>query len=146
MWKLLTAPSFKPTVVLIFCFSPLGLYPRLYPELSQYMGLSLNEEEVQRNLAVAAAAQPQGVGTSHAYSKKESVKTKCISSILESRILFALSSIVDWEVNYFVAVPISVCSETEHSISNAGRGWRRLGVVAYFCVVFLKYHFIQTDI
>ncbi|XP_062357912.1 syntenin-1 isoform X3 [Cinclus cinclus] len=37
-----------------------GLYPRLYPELSQYMGLSLNEEEVQRNLAVAAA-QPQGL-------------------------------------------------------------------------------------
>ncbi|KFV49461.1 syntenin-1 [Gavia stellata] len=37
-----------------------GLYPRLYPELSQYMGLSLNEEEVQRNLPVAAAAQPQG--------------------------------------------------------------------------------------
>uniref|UniRef100_A0A8V0XER1 Syndecan binding protein n=1 Tax=Gallus gallus TaxID=9031 RepID=A0A8V0XER1_CHICK len=34
-----------------------GLYPRLYPELSQYMGLSLNEEEVQRNLPVA---QPQG--------------------------------------------------------------------------------------
>ncbi|NXS47604.1 SDCB1 protein, partial [Balaeniceps rex] len=37
------------------------LYPRLYPELSQYMGLSLNEEEVQRNLPVAAAAQPQGL-------------------------------------------------------------------------------------
>nr|XP_009913770.1 PREDICTED: syntenin-1-like [Haliaeetus albicilla] len=37
-----------------------GLYPRLYPELSQYMGLSLNDEEVQRNLPVAAAAQPQG--------------------------------------------------------------------------------------
>lgn len=37
-----------------------GLYPRLYPELSQYMGLSLNEEEVQRNLAVTGAAQPQG--------------------------------------------------------------------------------------
>lgn len=41
-----------------------GLYPRLYPELSQYMGLSLNEEEVQRNLPVAAAGQPQGVGIS----------------------------------------------------------------------------------
>ncbi|NXI34790.1 SDCB1 protein, partial [Galbula dea] len=37
-----------------------GLYPRLYPELSQYMGLSLSQEEVQRNLPVAAAAQPQG--------------------------------------------------------------------------------------
>uniref|UniRef100_A0A8B9PXW9 Syndecan binding protein n=1 Tax=Apteryx owenii TaxID=8824 RepID=A0A8B9PXW9_APTOW len=36
------------------------LYPRLYPELSQYMGLSLNEEEVQRNLPVATTAQLQG--------------------------------------------------------------------------------------
>ncbi|XP_074002495.1 syntenin-1 isoform X4 [Numenius arquata] len=38
-----------------------GLYPRLYPELSQYMGLSLSEEEVQRNLPGAATAQPQGL-------------------------------------------------------------------------------------
>lgn len=31
-----------------------GLYPRLYPELSQYMGLSLNEEEIQKNMAMVA--------------------------------------------------------------------------------------------
>ncbi|XP_019383235.1 PREDICTED: syntenin-1 isoform X1 [Gavialis gangeticus] len=37
-----------------------SLYPRLYPELSQYMGLSLNEEEMQRNLQVTAAPQSQG--------------------------------------------------------------------------------------
>ncbi|XP_078072333.1 syntenin-1-like [Mustelus asterias] len=30
------------------------LYPRLYPELSQYMGLSLNEEEIQKNMAMVA--------------------------------------------------------------------------------------------
>jgi len=57
-----------------FCFSSVGLYPKLYPELSQYMGLSLNEEEVQRNLAVAAAAQPQGVGTSQARFRKQKYK------------------------------------------------------------------------
>ncbi|XP_044279675.1 syntenin-1 [Varanus komodoensis] len=38
-----------------------NLYPKLYPELSQYMGLSLNEEEIQRNLAVVPAAYSQGV-------------------------------------------------------------------------------------
>lgn len=72
--KAVTACSVKPTIVLtcfLSCFSPIGLYPRLYPELSQYMGLSLNEEEVQRNLAVAAAAQPQGVGTSQACFRKQ---------------------------------------------------------------------------
>lgn len=76
--KAVMACSIKPTIVLmgLFCFSPIGLYPRLYPELSQYMGLSLNDEEVQRNLPVAAAAQPQGVGTSQACFRKKSVKTK----------------------------------------------------------------------
>ncbi|XP_072427692.1 syntenin-1-like [Chiloscyllium punctatum] len=34
-----------------------GLYPRLYPELSDYMGLSLNEEEIQRNMAAVAVPQ-----------------------------------------------------------------------------------------
>ncbi|MBN3283779.1 SDCB1 protein, partial [Polyodon spathula] len=29
-----------------------GLYPKLYPELSQFMGLNLNEEEIQHNLSV----------------------------------------------------------------------------------------------
>ncbi|GCC42319.1 hypothetical protein chiPu_0026017, partial [Chiloscyllium punctatum] len=33
------------------------LYPRLYPELSDYMGLSLNEEEIQRNMAAVAVPQ-----------------------------------------------------------------------------------------
>ncbi|XP_030409003.1 syntenin-1 isoform X1 [Gopherus evgoodei] len=37
-----------------------SLYPRLYPELSEYMGLSLNEEEVQKNLPVVADTQSQG--------------------------------------------------------------------------------------
>ncbi|XP_038246250.1 syntenin-1 isoform X1 [Dermochelys coriacea] len=37
-----------------------SLYPRLYPELAQYMGLSLNEEEVQRNLLMVADIQSQG--------------------------------------------------------------------------------------
>ncbi|ETE67336.1 Syntenin-1 [Ophiophagus hannah] len=31
------------------------LYPKLYPELSQYMGISLNDEEIQRNLTVVPA-------------------------------------------------------------------------------------------
>ncbi|KAJ7320055.1 hypothetical protein JRQ81_019566, partial [Phrynocephalus forsythii] len=30
-----------------------------YPELSQYMGLSLNEEEIQRNMAMVSAADSQ---------------------------------------------------------------------------------------
>ncbi|XP_020386790.1 syntenin-1 [Rhincodon typus] len=34
-----------------------GLYPRLYPELSEYMGLSLNEEEIQMNMATVAVPQ-----------------------------------------------------------------------------------------
>ncbi|XP_024061504.1 syntenin-1 isoform X1 [Terrapene carolina triunguis] len=37
-----------------------SLYPRLYPELSEYMGLSLNEEEVQKNLPLVADTQSQG--------------------------------------------------------------------------------------
>lgn len=75
--KVVTACSVKPTVVLtfvLFCFPSIGLYPRLYPELSQYMGLSLSEEEVQRNFPVAAAAQPQGVGTSEACFRKQKYK------------------------------------------------------------------------
>ncbi|XP_074843262.1 syntenin-1 isoform X2 [Carettochelys insculpta] len=40
-----------------------SLYPRLYPELSQYMGLSLNEEEIQRNLPMVADIQSQGLVT-----------------------------------------------------------------------------------
>ncbi|XP_059837546.1 syntenin-1-like [Hypanus sabinus] len=43
-----------------------ALYPRLYPELSQYMGLNLNDEEIQRNMSLVAAsdqtvARPSGV-------------------------------------------------------------------------------------
>ncbi|KAL8182101.1 UNVERIFIED_CONTAM: hypothetical protein K2H54_043905 [Gekko kuhli] len=38
-----------------------SLYPRLYPELSQYMGLSLSEEEIHRNLSVVPAADSQGL-------------------------------------------------------------------------------------
>uniref|UniRef100_A0A2I2YBE3 Syndecan binding protein n=1 Tax=Gorilla gorilla gorilla TaxID=9595 RepID=A0A2I2YBE3_GORGO len=37
-----------------------NLYPRLYPELSQYMGLSLNEEEIRANVAVVSGASLQG--------------------------------------------------------------------------------------
>ncbi|XP_030070620.1 syntenin-1 isoform X2 [Microcaecilia unicolor] len=37
-----------------------GLYPRLYPELSEYMGLSLNEEEIQKSLSVVPATHYQG--------------------------------------------------------------------------------------
>nr|XP_033789370.1 syntenin-1 isoform X4 [Geotrypetes seraphini] len=32
-------------------------YPRLYPELTEYMGLSINEEEMQKNLTVVSATQ-----------------------------------------------------------------------------------------
>ena len=39
----------------------LDLYPKLYPELSQYMGLSLNEEEVRANMALVPGASVQGV-------------------------------------------------------------------------------------
>ncbi|XP_062920043.1 syntenin-1-like [Mobula hypostoma] len=43
-----------------------ALYPRLYPELSQYMGLNLNDEEIQKNMSLVAAsdqtvARPSGV-------------------------------------------------------------------------------------
>lgn len=38
-----------------------NLYPKLYPELSQYMGLSLNEEEIRANMAVVPGAPVQGV-------------------------------------------------------------------------------------
>uniref|UniRef100_A0A8C7BAP8 PDZ domain-containing protein n=1 Tax=Neovison vison TaxID=452646 RepID=A0A8C7BAP8_NEOVI len=37
-----------------------NLYPKLYPELSQYMGLSLNEEEICANMAVVPGAPVQG--------------------------------------------------------------------------------------
>uniref|UniRef100_A0A0D9SBF6 PDZ domain-containing protein n=1 Tax=Chlorocebus sabaeus TaxID=60711 RepID=A0A0D9SBF6_CHLSB len=37
-----------------------NLYPKLYPELSQYMGLSLNEEEIRANVAVVSGAPLQG--------------------------------------------------------------------------------------
>ncbi|KAM4706284.1 syntenin-1 [Rhinophrynus dorsalis] len=36
-----------------------GLYPKLYPELAQYMGLSLSEDEIQKNLAMIPADQRQ---------------------------------------------------------------------------------------
>ena len=39
----------------------LDLYPKLYPELSQYMGLSLNEEEIRANMALVPGAPSQGV-------------------------------------------------------------------------------------
>ncbi|XP_029447207.1 syntenin-1 isoform X2 [Rhinatrema bivittatum] len=34
-----------------------GLYPKLYPELSEYMGMILNEEEMHKNLSVVPAVQ-----------------------------------------------------------------------------------------
>uniref|UniRef100_A0A8C5W901 PDZ domain-containing protein n=1 Tax=Microcebus murinus TaxID=30608 RepID=A0A8C5W901_MICMU len=37
-----------------------SLYPKLYPELSQYMGLSLNEEEIHANMAMVPGAPVQG--------------------------------------------------------------------------------------
>uniref|UniRef100_M3XTC5 PDZ domain-containing protein n=1 Tax=Mustela putorius furo TaxID=9669 RepID=M3XTC5_MUSPF len=37
-----------------------NLYPKLYPELSQYMDLSLNEEEIHANMAVVPGAPVQG--------------------------------------------------------------------------------------
>ncbi|KAM5280832.1 syntenin-1 isoform 3-T3 [Ctenodactylus gundi] len=37
-----------------------NLYPKLYPELSQYMGLSLNEEEIHANLVMVSGAPNQG--------------------------------------------------------------------------------------
>ncbi|XP_057387736.1 syntenin-1 isoform X1 [Balaenoptera acutorostrata] len=38
-----------------------NLYPKLYPELSQYMGLSLNEEEICANMAMVPGAPSQGL-------------------------------------------------------------------------------------
>uniref|UniRef100_A0A3Q2GT03 Syndecan binding protein n=1 Tax=Equus caballus TaxID=9796 RepID=A0A3Q2GT03_HORSE len=37
-----------------------NLYPKLYPELSQYMGLSLNDEEIRANMAMIPGAPIQG--------------------------------------------------------------------------------------
>uniref|UniRef100_A0A452GZH0 Syntenin-1 n=1 Tax=Gopherus agassizii TaxID=38772 RepID=A0A452GZH0_9SAUR len=37
-----------------------SLYPRLYPELSEHMGLSLNEEGIHKNLPMVAGTQSQG--------------------------------------------------------------------------------------
>ncbi|CAD7676353.1 unnamed protein product [Nyctereutes procyonoides] len=37
-----------------------NLYPKLYPELSQYMRLSLNDEEIRANMALAPGASVQG--------------------------------------------------------------------------------------
>ncbi|XP_053324292.1 syntenin-1 [Spea bombifrons] len=31
---------------------PIGLYPKLYPELAQYMGLSLSEDEIHKNMSL----------------------------------------------------------------------------------------------
>ncbi|XP_044522157.1 syntenin-1 isoform X3 [Gracilinanus agilis] len=39
-----------------------SLYPKLYPELSQYMGLNLNEEEIRKNLGVVPGTS-QGMVT-----------------------------------------------------------------------------------
>lgn len=39
----------------------LDLYPKLYPELSQYMGLTLNEEEICTNMPMVSGAPTQGV-------------------------------------------------------------------------------------
>lgn len=41
----------------------LDLYPKLYPELSQYMGLSLSEAEICENMPVVSGAPTQGVCT-----------------------------------------------------------------------------------
>uniref|UniRef100_A0A8C5EXZ7 Syntenin-1 n=1 Tax=Gopherus evgoodei TaxID=1825980 RepID=A0A8C5EXZ7_9SAUR len=37
-----------------------SLYPRLYPELYEHMGLSLNEEGIHKNLPMVAGTQSQG--------------------------------------------------------------------------------------
>ncbi|NP_001087618.1 syndecan binding protein L homeolog [Xenopus laevis] len=36
-----------------------GMYPKLYPELEQYMGLSLSEDEVHRNMSMVPSAGNQ---------------------------------------------------------------------------------------
>nr|KAF6405650.1 syndecan binding protein [Rousettus aegyptiacus] len=38
-----------------------NLYPKLYPELSQYMGLSLNDEEIHLNMAMVPGVPTQGL-------------------------------------------------------------------------------------
>ncbi|XP_032280870.1 syntenin-1-like isoform X1 [Phoca vitulina] len=38
-----------------------NLYPKLYPELSQYMGLSLNGEEIRANMTSVPGASVQGL-------------------------------------------------------------------------------------
>ncbi|XP_008570371.1 PREDICTED: syntenin-1 [Galeopterus variegatus] len=61
-----TAFSANPTnpAVLSEASAPVSqdgnLYPKLYPELSQYMGLSLNEEEICANMAIVPGAPIQG--------------------------------------------------------------------------------------
>ncbi|CAD7682680.1 unnamed protein product [Nyctereutes procyonoides] len=40
-----------------------NLYPKLYPELSQYMGLSLNDEEICANMALAPGASVRAAGS-----------------------------------------------------------------------------------
>ncbi|KAH0505939.1 Syntenin-1 [Microtus ochrogaster] len=43
-------------------FPPDGnLYPKLYPELSQYMGLTLNEEEICTNMPMVSGVPTQGL-------------------------------------------------------------------------------------
>lgn len=42
--------------VIILSFLFLGLYPKLYPELAQYMGLSLSEDEIHKNMSMVPSA------------------------------------------------------------------------------------------
>lgn len=54
------ANSGTPAILSEIATSPLsdgGFYPRLYPELSEYMGLNLNEEEIQKNMAMVAVPE-----------------------------------------------------------------------------------------
>ncbi|XP_038665346.1 syntenin-1-like [Scyliorhinus canicula] len=54
------AHSGTPAILAETATSPLsddGLYPRLYPELSQFMGLNLNEEEIEKSMAMVAVPQ-----------------------------------------------------------------------------------------
>lgn len=59
-----TAFASDPTTPAIFSeasappvFQEKGLYPRLYPELSEFMGLSLEEEEIQKNVSLLPQSQ-----------------------------------------------------------------------------------------
>uniref|UniRef100_A0A8I6A1Z6 Syndecan binding protein n=1 Tax=Rattus norvegicus TaxID=10116 RepID=A0A8I6A1Z6_RAT len=53
--------AFFLNVVDSAAFPPGGnLYPKLYPELSQYMGLSLSEAEICENMPVVSGAPTQG--------------------------------------------------------------------------------------